>query len=381
MMKLERKGFVNYLYIIVIVAILFSNLFSHQLSIFLKLIPNYTFRQNTEVHFINVGQGDAIAIKFANGKTMLIDSGTNEYRRKLTTYLDAIVLDSKTIDYLVLTHIDSDHSSNISYILNNYNVKAFYRPPVLSSLEDKNSKETNDLFDDIVAIAKSKDIEMFFNSAEITLEVGSSKLLWLSPINIQQKADIESNEYSPVIKLEHNNHSVLLTGDISEDVEKELIDKYAKQELDVDILKLAHHGSRYSTSKEFLEVTSPDYACVCVGENTYGHPSNYTFERILEYDKTYKTNLFTNLYSTKEDGNIIFELGSQINVNIISNIDDYNFVDYYIYSLIAILFLLYFFLKPYSLRWRKDIRFIVQNKRFKKYLEKEKNRNLESEKN
>ena len=105
----------------IILLIAISNIFSNKLEILLKLKPDMPSTTNTQIHFIDVGQGDAIAINFSNGKTMLVDSGTEDYREKLINYLDNVVLkEHRKIDYLVLTHPDSDHSSNMSYIVNHY---------------------------------------------------------------------------------------------------------------------------------------------------------------------------------------------------------------------------------------------------------------------
>ena len=188
--------------------------------------------------------------------------------------------------------------------------------------------------------------------------------MWLSPIDIESKTNIESNEYSPVIRLDYNNHSALFTGDISTDTENELMSRYSADMLNVDIIKLAHHGSAYSNSLDFLNVTSPEYACVCVGENTYGHPSNKVLDRILQYDKANNLTLYNNLYSTKENGNIIFTLKNDIAVNTISNINTYSFVSFYWYSSIAIIFLLVGMLTPYYKVFKKNRRFVIQNRKF-----------------
>ena len=136
--KVRRKKKNNWLYAIVFIVVLFSNLFADKLEIFLRLKPNLINSNQTQVHFIDVGQGDAIAINLSNGKTMLIDSGTSDYRKKLTYYLDNVVLNGgKTIDYLVLTHPDTDHSANMEYILNRYDVRNFYRPLIYEKSENK----------------------------------------------------------------------------------------------------------------------------------------------------------------------------------------------------------------------------------------------------
>jgi beta-lactamase superfamily II metal-dependent hydrolase len=372
--KVEGRNVINCVYIIAIFAILFSNFFAEYLSIFLYLKPNYSFSGQTEIHFIDCGQGDAIAVKFPNNKVMLIDTGASSHEFKLMYYLDNIILNkSNKIDYLVLTHIDNDHSGNMLYILQNYDIGVFYRPKMNSSLEDQYSLTTSLLFDDIISIVKSKNIEMRYNQAGNLLEEGTAIVKWLSPINVDLSDVLESTEYSPVIKIEYKNKSALLTGDVASDIEKQLINYYSREELDIDILKLAHHGSAGSTCEEFLEVITPEFACVSVGKNTYGHPSNKVIKRILEYDKNNDTNLFSNLYSTYESGNIIFTMANEIDVLTIKNIDNYSFDYYLVYSIIVVVILVIKILEPYYKIYKKNIRFIVQNKKFRKYLEKRNN--------
>lgn len=375
--KVEGRRKYNIIYIIAIIIVLFSNFFSNKLSILLMLKPNYKFKNETEIHFIDVGQGDAIAIKFDNGKTMLIDTGTIEYQKKLGYYLDNIILDkSKTIDYLVLTHTDIDHSGNMMYILENYDVKTFYRPMIYSSLEDPSTLNTNDWYDRIVSYAKEKEIEMIFNEQGLSIKDGFNSFTWLSPVNISHDVVLESNEYSPVIRFDYKNHSALFTGDISSEIENNLLFHYSDTGmLDVDILKVAHHGSAYSTNEKFLEEVSPEYACISVGENTYGHPANQLLSRILDYDKVSNSNLYSNLYTTEQKGNVIFTLSWNIEVDFIDQIDNYSFNNYYTYSIIIIVVIVIFLTKPYYKAYKKDIRFVLQNKRYKNLKEKENNKN------
>ena len=127
--KLEESRKVhNIIYLAIISLLIFSLFFSNSMSILLKLKPKYSYNNELEIHFIDVGQGDAIAIKFDTNEIMLIDTGIENNKDKLFNYLDNIVLFDKTIDYLVLTHIDTDHSGNAIDILNTYTVKNIYRP-------------------------------------------------------------------------------------------------------------------------------------------------------------------------------------------------------------------------------------------------------------
>ena len=367
----EKRLWVNISLIVMLVLLMFSNIFSYSLEIFLHIRPNITKSFETQVHFVDVGQGDAIAIKFSNGKTMLVDSGTKEYCHKLKYYLDNVVLqNSKTIDYVVLTHPDVDHSGNMNYILENYKVGTFYRPAVFEIYENREPSCENYTYRQLLKTLVSKDICVKFNTSEYITD-GDVTIRMLTTLDTANIGELSStNDYSPTIIIEDNDVRVLLAGDISEDIERELILKYSEV-LDVDILKLSHHGSKYSNTTEFLSITSPKIAVASCGVNTYGHPANETIKRILDYDKANNTDLFDNYYSTLESGNVVCTLKKDIQVDCVKNIDNYNFVDYWIYTLIFSVFIIWIIISPYIKVWKKNYRFKVQNKQFEKYLASE----------
>ena len=367
-MKRIRKSrfWINWIYLILIIACIFSNVFYEDLGNLLLLYPDYNYSNSTEIHFIDVGQGDAIAIKFKNGETMLIDSGLESYRSKLFSYLDNIVLEGKnTIDYLVLTHIDTDHSGNILSLMKRYNIKTFYRPPVKSILEGGDTINTNHAYNSIINYANDNNINMKSNIAGLNLSIDDCLFEWLAPIDIEYKVDMDSNNYSPIIKMTSGDYSALFTGDIDSQIEIETINHYGDK-LDIDILKVAHHGSNSSTSDAFLNVSSPDYAVISVGENLYGHPSNKLLKRILEYDKENRSSLYKNIHTTYDEGNIYITISDKIKFNNIKNIDDYVYIDYYVYSIIAVIFLIVLMLMPYYFDIRKGIIFYFRNKNWKK---------------
>ena len=344
-------------------------------------IINSPLADEVQVHFIDVGQGDAIAIRFSNGKTMLIDSGTKEYKHKLQYYLDNVVLDNtKTLDYVLLTHPDVDHSGNMEFILNNYNVKEFFRPEIYEVFENKTPYCENLTYRQIIQTLNKLEIPTKFSS-EQSLSSDGININILSVLGTYHDLGrIETNEFSPTIIIEDNNTKILLAGDTSSETEDKLLRKYPSEMLDVDILKLSHHGSKYSNSYEFLEVTSPKIAVACCGVNTYGHPANDTVQRLLEYDKNNEKDLFSNYYTTLDDGNIVITFDNNTTVDIIKNIDAYNFADYYIYTIIVSVFIIYIIILPQIKVWKKDIRFVLQNKRFEKYKLKE-SKNIETNSN
>lgn len=376
--RTNKRKIINVIYILIIIVALFSNLFTNRLSVLLYIIPDYSYSGRTEIHFIDVGQGDAIAIKFANGKIMVIDSGTDSSSSKLERYLDNIILDErKMIDYLVLTHVDADHSANMKYLLNTYNIGVFYRPKIYSSQEDASSTNTTFIYDEIINIALEKGVEMAFNENGICIQEGMCKLTWLSPIAINHNDDIDSNDFSPVIKLVEGDKSILFTGDISSDTEELLLKNYSNEDLDCDILKVSHHGSAYSTCDDFLNAVSPYYAIISVGNNTYGHPSNDLLYRFLEYDKNTNSNLLGNTYTTLDNGNIIIRFANDINFLFIDNIDDYSFGNYFVYTVILTIFITIILVKPYFKQWKKYMRFVIQNKQFEKLYNSQKRNDSE----
>ena len=381
MIKSKSGMIKNIVLLVLLVLVIVSNFFSSQMEILLKLKPNITNSFETQVHFIDVGQGDAIAIRFSNGKTMLIDSGTKEYKHKLQYYLDNVVLDkTKTLDYVLLTHPDVDHSGNMEFILNNYNVKEFFRPEIYEVFENKTPYCENLTYRQIIQTLNKLEIPTKFSS-EQSLSSDGININILSVLGTYHDLGrIETNEFSPTIIIEDNNTKILLAGDTSSETEDKLLRKYPSEMLDVDILKLSHHGSKYSNSYEFLEVTSPKIAVACCGVNTYGHPANDTVQRLLEYDKNNEKDLFSNYYTTLDDGNIVITFDNNTTVDIIKNIDAYNFADYYIYTIIVSVFIIYIIILPQIKVWKKDIRFVLQNKRFEKYKLKE-SKNIETNSN
>ena len=381
MIKSKSGMIKNIVLLVLLVLVIVSNFFSSQMEILLKLKPNITNSFETQVHFIDVGQGDAIAIRFYNGKTMLIDSGTKEYKHKLQYYLDNVVLDNtKTLDYVLLTHPDVDHSGNMEFILNNYNVKEFFRPEIYEVFENKTPYCENLTYRQIIQTLNKLEIPTKFSS-EQSLSSDGININILSVLGTYHDLGrIETNEFSPTIIIEDNNTKILLAGDTSSETEDKLLRKYPSEMLDVDILKLSHHGSKYSNSYEFLEVTSPKIAVACCGVNTYGHPANDTVQRLLEYDKNNEKDLFSNYYTTLDDGNIVITFDNNTTVDIIKNIDAYNFADYYIYTIIVSVFIIYIIILPQIKVWKKDIRFVLQNKRFEKYKLKE-SKNIETNSN
>ncbi len=364
----KRKSWINIFYIFLIVFILLLNIFTNKLSVFLYIKPNLPETNSTRIHFVNVGQGDAIIIELSNGETMLIDSGTKVYKNKLFRYLDNIVLDNKKIDYAVLTHPDADHSGNMLDIINRYAVGTFYRPPIFVEGEVDEGFVTNEDYSMLLKALKDKDIKTIINDDNLRLDMSNnSHITWLYPDTSDLYGDLSTgtNIYSAVIMLEDNGKKALFTGDIDSTTEMSLINLYGEDILDIDILKVAHHGSAGSTSGYFLETTTPEIAVISVGDNSYGHPSQTLISRVLDYDSVHNRDLYDNLYRTDILGNIIVTMDKDLSIHTIDNIDNYSFVPLWVYTLVIDIVLSIILFKPYLSVAIKKLRFYLQNKKNK----------------
>lgn len=237
------------------------------------------------VHYIDVGQGDASLIRL-NNLNLLIDSGPKEEREKLLSFLKLQKIDK--IDYLIATHPHEDHIGNMAYIIDNFSVEKFYSPKVES---------TSKSFESMVESLKRNSLKInVIKEGSTILSLGkNSKVSIFSP-NASSYDNL--NNYSPIIKISYNNSSFLFTGDAERVVEKDVLAKNSKN-LSSDIIKLGHHGSKTSSSKDFIEAVNPSIAIISCGkDNGYGHPHKETLS--LLNNKNIKS------YSTAEDGSISF---------------------------------------------------------------------------
>lgn len=319
------------------------------LEIWLKLKPDMSKinKSALEVHFVDVGEGDATLIRFSSGKTMLIDSGDNVKVKQLTTYIDKVFFNShkKVFDYVVLTHSDSDHSGNMDTILDKYKVNNFIRPNILidgleNYLADGRAKydNNNDYVSTITrlySLEKDNKIKVSFAKPDTYIDMGNNaKVHILSPLKPYYTT---TNDYSIVMIVEDNNEKFMLTSDASTDVENDIINSYDEDVLDVDVLKLGHHGSDTSTSLDWLDTTQPDYAVISVGEdNSYQHPSSAVLDNIELYNEEHTDKI--KIAQTSILGNIVYYSNSanQLGMFSIDNIGDYLFLSWWVVVIVLI---------------------------------------------
>lgn len=232
-------------------------------------------KQSTEglkVHFLAVGQGDAIFIETPQGVQALIDAGQG---KAVLEELGAVMSPfDKTIDVVLMTHPDADHIGGLDEVFNRFTVDLLISTGV--------EKEVmSDRLERALASERRLVHKKLAAGSEIKLDTDTT-LQILSPKF--DPSNMERNAGSLVLRLLHGDTSFLLTGDTTVAMENFLIDSWGEEYLRSDVLKLGHHGSDTSTGTRLLEATQADFAVISVGlDNQYGHPHSEVLERVTEY--------------------------------------------------------------------------------------------------
>lgn len=219
--------------------------------------PSAPTRGEAYARYFSVGQGDA-AVFVWDGGAILFDAGTNDSEDKLVSYLRAMGVDR--LDAMVLSHPHDDHIGGADAVLRACDVGEVIMP---SSSGDEEDEEA------LFAAAWDEGCPLYEAKAGDVYEFGDVKVEILSPLSYTGDA----NDDSAVAVLTFGKMKFMFTGDIESGGEGELLDAYGADALDVDVLKVAHHGSSTSTGEKFLEAASPDIAVISCGvDNDYGHP-------------------------------------------------------------------------------------------------------------
>lgn len=313
--RIVKNKFKIMFYMLTLLILLVSICFSSFIDIgIIKLLStkNHIVTNNKLlVHFIDVGQGDAIAINFPNGEVALLDTGTEYSVNNYIKYIKNNVLPmakDENIDYLFYSHADSDHTGGLKAVLNNFEVKNIYRQRQYAEFEQLESNYDVYLDDDVFLekmLLVYEEVERGANLIKIEdglkIEIDSVNIEIFYPQIIEQK---ESNNNSYILKLSYNNFSFLYTGDIGVEIEEYAANIY-KSKLESTVLKVAHHGSKNSSLEKFVNYVNADYAVISVGNNNYGHPSNDVITRL-------KNSGVTKVLRTDLDGNILFSVDKNI---------------------------------------------------------------------
>jgi len=262
-------------------------LFLLVLSLVLGAIIFYSQNsQEFKVAFLDVGQGDAILVSQGNYQ-MLIDGGRDGklLLNKLGKY---VPFWDRNIEVMLATHPDQDHIAGLINVLNSYNVKTVIKTG------DQSNTQTYKRFQDDIVGEKAENIEAKKGTI-IKFPSGAEAKIIYPFSEIGDIQDSQSNSGSIVVKINYGENSFLLTGDFPKDKESEILDS----DISSKVLKVAHHGSKYSTSSEFLKKVNPTDAVISVGkDNSYGHPNEEVL--ILLKEKN------INVLRTDERGDIVY---------------------------------------------------------------------------
>lgn len=228
-----------------------------------------------EITMLDVGQGECIFMEFPTGECILLDAGSMDvkrlYEKRLEPFFKARAVER--LDYIIISHADADHCSAVEDILqaeSRIDVGCLVLPAVNG--EDNNLKK-------LFALAHNRGCTVKTLGRGDNIKVGEAVFYCLNPDFYEYYTEDKRNDSSIVLLMKYFDFDMLLTGDISERMEREL----ATYLNDCEVLKVAHHGSRYSNSDGLLKIVSPQIALIsCSENNNYGHPHTETMERLSE---------------------------------------------------------------------------------------------------
>ena len=243
------------------------------------LLIGYKPKEDFRIACLDVGQGDGIVIEMENRWNILIDGGSTN-KSSLGQYQLIPYLKSRGIsrlDGIYISHTDEDHVSGVREILD-YISKGLTIIRVENLiLPDWDEVQDNKNFQELTELAKAAGTRVIYVNAGDRVRYGETtlKVLWPEA----GATGKEVNEDAMVIEMTNGAFKGVFTGDIGKDTEDKLLQKGVLE--DVDFLKVAHHGSKYSTGEEFLSVVKPELSVIsCSATNTYGHPSPDTLKRL-----------------------------------------------------------------------------------------------------
>lgn len=268
------------------------------------LVANFLIWQNVSfvqkenfltVAFLDVGQGDSIYIEGQNGAQILIDGGPNG--NVLVELAKVMPFGDRTIDLLMVTNPDQDHYGGFLDVLKSYDISYVIEP---------GTRTPNKNYREFKRMVKEEGAKEMMAKRGMSIPLGNGALLKII-FPDRDVSDMSRNDGSIIARLDYGSTSVMFTGDTTKIIEEYLVNKYPN-DLKSDVLKVAHHGSKTSTAKNFVKMVAPAYAVISNGrDNSYGHPHQNTLKTLSEFGvKTFRTDTL---------GTIIFHFdGEKINL-------------------------------------------------------------------
>ena len=235
---------------------------------------------------LDVGQGDATLITAPSGAQMLIDAGKDA--KVLSELVRVMPTGDKSIDVVIATHPDADHIGGLGRVLDRYDVGLFLASEVEGDTQ---------LYQDLIIQVTEQEIPAYFVRKGMNVVLDPTTL-FATLFPDRDVKNWETNTASVVGRLQMGTSSALLTGDSPSSIEEYLVKREPKA-IDVDILKIGHHGSKTSSSETFLRTASPSLALISAGvDNRYGHPAPVVLDRLKKLKVPW--------VSTQEKSTVVF---------------------------------------------------------------------------
>lgn len=245
--------------------------------------------KKTEVVFLNIGQGDAILL--SQGKNQIVIDGGRTSKELLAHLGRHMPFWDRTIEVVIATHPDADHIGGLPGLFRTYQVER-----ILTTGAESDT-DTSHLFQEAAFGETKHGIQKIFRDTKITFPYGG-ELVIEYPLTPLSKEAADTNEGSIVARFTYEKTNFLFTGDLPR--EEEVL----SDERPVTILKVAHHGSKYSTSSVFLDRIRPKEAVISVGKNNYGHPDPGVLDRLLKQGVL--------IHRTDQEGDIRYRCSSSL---------------------------------------------------------------------
>lgn len=250
----------------------------------IKITSKVVSTKKMKVHFIDVGQGDSTFIQLASGQNVLIDAGTDQAGETVVAYLKSLGVTK--LDYVIATHPDADHIGGIVDVLKAFEVVKFI---------DSGKVHTSKTYENMLVAVQQEGSQYIVPSSGQYLVNDQALQSYLKVISAKPNAT-ETNDASVIVEAGYCSQDVLLMADASTSIEGNLIatNKVGQAE----ILKAGHHGSKTSSSLDFLKIVKPKTVILSYGiDNSYGHPNQSVLNNIKAIGAT--------MYATAQDGTIV----------------------------------------------------------------------------
>lgn len=290
---------------VLILALLFAPDFKTVRDSIANNLPSFQKQQEVkkgglsqmQVHFLDVGQGDATLIT-CGSHSMLIDAGNNN---KGTAIQDTLQhLGITELDYIIGTHPDADHIGGLDVIITKFPSKALLMPDY-----EKDTKT----YDEVIRAASYRHLKMIHPKAGATYQLGDASFTILGPVKKYSSA----NDNSICLLLQHGENRFLFTGDAEEEAESDMLASW--KDLSADVYKVPHHGSKTATTEAFFDKVCPIYAVISCGQdNSYGHPNAEVLNRLRSSSvQMFRTDDQGTITASSNGTNITFNLAPSDN--------------------------------------------------------------------